>query len=295
MIKNVSKGVIWYLNQLWWIHKRLLYVSLKRICEILPPRSACNLFNLYQRLTRRPSLFAYEPDTGLYTAKDKKHVHYFAERMRGFWLYSGGIGERGISIFESYFLQHVDFSQGDLIIDCGANYADLYIHLNETVADIRYVSFEPSRKEFDCVKKNAPGNEHHNMALSNQCEEIDLYVSSRGADSSIFEPRQGYSDKISIEAVSLNKFAKDIPRIKLLKLEAEGAEPEILQGASEVLHKIEYIAADGGAERGVKEESTVESITNALLGRGFVLLHMDIESGKGRALYKNCDFSTEQY
>ena len=33
-------------------------------------------------------------------------------------------------------------------------------------------------------------------------------------------------------------------KVKLLKLEAEGFEPEILQGSNKVLNKIEYIGVD---------------------------------------------------
>jgi FkbM family methyltransferase len=212
---------------------------------------------------------------------------FFAERMRGFWLYSQGIGSRGISIFESYFLDLIKFSSGDVVIDCGANYADLYIHLSKLVSDIRYITFEPSPKEYECVLRNAPGQEHHRSALGKVSGPIKLYVSSKGADSSIIEPEGGYTHVLPIEAICLNDFANSIPDIKLLKLEAEGAEPEILEGALEVLDRIQYIAADGGAERGTSKHSTIESITNTLLNHGFELFHLDIKSGKGRALFRN--------
>jgi len=125
------------------------------------------------------------------------------------------------------------------------------------------------------------------MALSKASGPINLYVSSKGADSSVIEPSCGYTDILSIDAICLNDFADAIPVIKLLKLEAEGAEPEILEGALEVLDRVQYIAADGGAERGTSQQSTIESITNTLLKHDFELLRLDIESGKGRALFRN--------
>ena len=48
----------------------------------------------------------------------------------------------------------------------------------------------------------------------------------------------------------------DLKEIKLLKLEAEGAEPEILQGATE-FYQSEICSADVGAERGLKYETTI--------------------------------------
>ena len=62
-------------------------------------------------------------------------------------------------------------------------------------------------------------------------------------------------------------------KVKLLKLEAEGAEPEILMGAENKLELIQYIAADLGFERGKKEESTYKQVTNFLLSRGFILVN----------------------
>ena len=60
--------------------------------------------------------------------------------------------------------------------------------------------------------------------------------------------------------------------VKLLKIEAEGAEPEALLGCSQLLSKIEYISADLGFERGVLQESTLAPVTNYLLQNGFELL-----------------------
>ena len=47
--------------------------------------------------------------------------------------------------------------------------------------------------------------------------------------------------------------------IKLLKLEAEGAEPEILLGGLDKIHLIDYICADVGPERGLSYETTLVS------------------------------------
>ena len=61
-------------------------------------------------------------------------------------------------------------------------------------------------------------------------------------------------------------------KIKLLKLEAEGAEPEIVQGIGEKLDLIEYISADLGFER--NRESTFAPVTNYLLERNFEVINI---------------------
>ena len=49
-----------------------------------------------------------------------------------------------------------------------------------------------------------------------------------------------------------------------IKIEAEGAEPEILEGLIKNLNKVEYITIDAGFERGVNKESTLVQCTNYL-------------------------------
>ena len=76
--------------------------------------------------------------------------------------------------------------------------------------------------------------------------------------------------------------------VKCLKLEAEGAEPEILQGLGEKLKFIEYITADVGFERGETEESTLAEVSNFLIKNNFKMVAI----GKRRfcVLFKNNEF-----
>ena len=57
--------------------------------------------------------------------------------------------------------------------------------------------------------------------------------------------------------------------IKLVKLEAEGAEPEVLLGMEKTLSRIEFIAVDVGAERGLSKENTLIDVLDILMPRGF--------------------------
>ena len=65
-----------------------------------------------------------------------------------------------------------------------------------------------------------------------------------------------------------------LDQIKLFKLEAEGAEPEILLGATRALPNIEFISADLGPERGLTQESTVIPVCNHLFKLGFELVSL---------------------
>ena len=66
-------------------------------------------------------------------------------------------------------------------------------------------------------------------------------------------------------------------KIKLLKLEAEGAEIEVILGAKNILKNIEYISADLGYERGKLEKSTLIPVTNFLLKNNYELVDFNID------------------
>ncbi|MEK9614503.1 MAG: hypothetical protein VW080_11350, partial [Flavobacteriaceae bacterium] len=74
-------------------------------------------------------------------------------------------------------------------------------------------------------------------------------------------------------------------KIKLIKLEAEGFEPEIIEGLRKNLKNVEYISADLGFERGVNQETTAPKVINYLLKNGFKLLAFG--ESRNTFLFKN--------
>ena len=72
--------------------------------------------------------------------------------------------------------------------------------------------------------------------------------------------------------------------VKLIKIEAEGAEPEILQGLKNI-SLVEYITIDCGFERGVEEQSTISDCSNYLIQNGFEFI--DFGYPRIVALFRN--------
>ena len=70
----------------------------------------------------------------------------------------------------------------------------------------------------------------------------------------------------------------------LLKLEAEGAEPEVIYGANKTLINLNYIAADLGPERGFNEECTIKEVSNSLYKNNFKMI--DFKYPRICCLYK---------
>ena len=140
--------------------------------------------------------------------------------------------------------------------------------------------------EHQAIKMNAPGGIHNKLGLSNKNETVRFFVNEQDADSSIVEPKV-YSHYIDIKTSTLSEYlqSQKLDKIKLFKLEAEGFEPEILEGSLDVLKNIEYIAIDGGYERGKNNEETFSQVCNSLLTENFKLISINFDWR--RALFLN--------
>ena len=238
-------------------------------------------------LIRSNLRFAYDKDSNLLIASEKNISRYFGNFKRGFDLYDKSLLKRGADLYKSYCLNNINFKSSDVIIDCGANYADLFIPLQGIIDEENYIAFEPGPIEHKCISKSLPKAKNFNLGLSNKNDLMKFYLCSATGDSSLVET-QNYTEVIEVEVTTLDSFAEshNINACKLLKLEAEGWEPEILDGAKDFIRKCEYIAIDGGPERGLNDELTFQSLNNKLLNSGYEMI--DICGYAHRALYKNC-------
>ena len=185
-------------------------------------------------------------------------------------VYKRGVINRGLDLGIAYHLDKISFSPGDRIVDCGANLGDLKLYFDCIDMSIDYIAFEPSKNEFACLQENSHPSTCYNLGLWNCKTTLEFFQSSANGDSS-FIPSQKIEDVYKVDVVRLDEIiSRDV---KLLKLEAEGAEPEVIMGCENLLEKIEYIAADLGPERGLRSENTVPFVVNYLLSRNFEVLY----------------------
>ena len=140
--------------------------------------------------------------------------------------YEFGVRKRALSLADSYFLNEVKFNDGDTFLDCGANVGDLKIWFDLNNINVNYIGFEPSPTEFNLLKENVYPHLVHNVGLWKETGELKFFVSSQGADSSLIEP-VSFEEIITVPVARLEIFISS--KVKMLKLEAEGAEPEILE------------------------------------------------------------------
>jgi len=252
----------------------------------------CHMFNLNYGLRGGPWLH-YDAGKGIYHAAITGHdARMYLSRshqaQRGRFRYS--VVERLEGLAYVYSLDTVDVADGDVVVDVGANIGEIgmYFRLLRNTK-IKYYALEPVAKEAICCRLNNPGAKVLQQALWKEDGRVRFYKSvSYNDDSSIFEPGK-YDSVREIPVVTLDTFCREhgcIGRIKILKVETEGAEPEVLEGAERILDRIEYVAADLGPERGPKQEATLPAVVDFLYARGFKLI-MGSGHGRGNFLFRN--------
>ena len=185
-------------------------------------------------------------------------------------------------LFDSYLLKNIKFTNNDFVIDCGANVGELFLSFKNKEIKVNYCGIEPDKNAFYCLNKNT-NSENLNLCLSNKVGEVEFFIDELGANSSIHESSTTYDKKV-INSITLNSAFKN-KKIKLLKIDAEGHELEVLEGGSEILKNIDYISVDCGPERGIDQNTTFIKVNNFLLNNNFQLI--DINKERLIALYKN--------
>jgi FkbM family methyltransferase len=191
---------------------------------------------------------------------DKKRLEYYRK----------GIASRLDWLLRDYEIPEDLITAGDFVIDIGANNGELGIWTKEKGG--QYMGFEPDPAAYRALCQNVDSELLFDIALSDKNGISKFYLSTENAESSLFPPA-GQSTCIELETRTLDSFLEEIEtpaKIKLIKIEAEGMEPEVINGALRTLTRAEYLAVDAGQERG--GENTVPEVLNLLTRKGFSIV-----------------------
>tara|TARA_Y100000389_G_scaffold43936_1_gene38667 strand:- start:16466 stop:17347 length:882 start_codon:yes stop_codon:yes gene_type:complete len=174
-------------------------------------------------------------------------------------------------LLQSYCLDDLQIEKDSIVIDCGANVGELNIAFMNLGIKVNYVGFEPDPETFECLRLNNlnESNKLFMKALSNQNSKDLFYIDDYGGNSSLV--KFDNSKPIEVTTVTLDSLKLN-KKIKLFKVEAEGFEPEIIEGSLNTLKHIEFVSVDYGYERGEKEESTIVKVNDMLYENNFKLI-----------------------
>jgi FkbM family methyltransferase len=174
----------------------------------------------------------------------------------------------------------------DVTIDIGANIGEFsQAAIQKGVT--RILAIEPDPIAFGCLESNLGGKgvSISNFALGEKKGTAILYSASGTADSSLIEP-DVKNDKIETQVFRLEDIAlgETFSGNVLVKMDAEGAEPEVLRGFGKFASEIEWITIDVGPER--HGQSTSVEVEGLLREAGFETEHFSEYILHGRKIPK---------
>lgn len=218
-----------------------------------------------------------------YVMSNKLKIFY--SRNKRLYLFINGIKFRLKKLEKEYLIDKVEFQTNDVVIDVGSNIGEfsyllkVYYQLN----NILCVEADPF--EYETLKKNTVGFNYEplNIGAFNEDGEKEFFLNNDHGDSSFNKSNKFDSIKIKVRTLDSIIKEKKLNNIKLVKLEAEGFEYEVLEGLKNSLKLIEYFTVDCGPER--DGENTIKEVSNYLYSNNFSLI--DIGEVRKVLLFKN--------
>ena len=163
----------------------------------------------------------------------------------------------------------VEVEHGDTVLDIGAFVGEFSLEIHE-IADKVYCC-EPSPRSVHCIQKNT--QEMTNITtistlISDHDEFRTLKLGEDPTDNSILDIDEGGTvGEVTIYSMTVNRLMKelDVNQIDFLKIDAEGAEPEVIKEIGN--SNINKLSIDCGAER--FGETTVDEVLQLLDEYGY--------------------------
>lgn len=167
--------------------------------------------------------------------------------------------------------RHVVLTPQSFVLDIGANAGEFAFICARYGA--RVCCFEPDPKVNKCLTQNIgglPNATAHDIVIYKENGEVDFGLAPDRADSSVI-----FGDNVPVvkkRAQTVASFCREngIGRVDFIKCDAEGAEPEVLQGIGDFFPNVGAIALDTGPER--MGERTNKECADILKSAGFTVI-----------------------
>ena len=123
-------------------------------------------------------------------------------------------------------------------IDVGAHLGSALGHMLRVAPMGKHIAFEPVGYKARWLRKKFPEVQVFEVCLSNTAGQLPFYYHRYASGTSSLRAREGRTaeyDVVSVECARLDDIVPQERRIDLIKIDVEGAELEVLQGATRVL------------------------------------------------------------
>jgi FkbM family methyltransferase len=260
--------------------------------------SFCSRFQLLNRFIFKTTLnCGYDTTNKFYRITDNTGDTINIVNPAMIMRYKDGISTRLENLAKQYLSPLSEIHAGDVVIDIGANIGEFATYISAN-SHAFVVAIEPEQAVLPALRANLVNNNHLLLthALWSHDTKLKLYHASKTNDTTLIEPPH-YDSCETISVKALDKLAQS-PQlrgtlqsgpIRLIKIEAEGAEPEIIKGGKETIARSEFVTVDCGPERGVRQDSTLIEVLAEMNAIGFV--PVDFNPKRLVILFRNPSFS----
>ena len=172
------------------------------------------------------------------------------------------------------------------ILDVGANQGQYALESFKLGFSGKIISFEPLKKVYGILEEKVAKNANwssFNLGLGNTSEKLEINVSENTFSSSILNlkenlvesaPSSKYISKEVIEVKKLDDIFNNLigdGDVVLLKLDVQGFEKKVLEGALKSLDRIKGIQIEMSIEELYEQEPLFNEMKDFIEGFGFVL------------------------
>ena len=139
-----------------------------------------------------------------------------------------------------------EIHEGDIVIDVGANIGYYTLIFAQLVGSSGKVfAFEPESKNFEILKKNIEINNYPNIVaeqkiVSDKSGIVKLFIAEHGIVGHRINQQKSSQKFIEVESIILDNYIKKLnldSKINFIKIDVEGSEPKVLEGAKEIMQK----------------------------------------------------------
>jgi FkbM family methyltransferase len=151
----------------------------------------------------------------------------------------------------TYDLDSIPFRPGDVVLDLGAHVGVVSIYLAKRHPEIGIIAFEPVPENFKRLERNLAAHRVANVipvpaAVTGDGEVVTLYgrLDNNSGGASAFVPNGGVAYQAPALTLAQIFERYRLSRVRLLKLDVEGAEYDILEAGADYLSRVDYLRAE---------------------------------------------------